>query len=580
MSLALNPLQPVAILDPRCTVNSKKMYGVLEGGSMTSWKPVTSTSYSTSNIQFSAPPPNPRIYVDREILIAYPVQFTFSGTSSGPLLNIGTTDAPRAYPISSTLQSLAVTLNNSQVSINMSDTIQAFLRYGTPVKERAIDYSMTPSMLDQSQTYAQLFGFVRSPLAKYGDNTAEEARGGFPMTVITNASNTAVVQAVFVERIYLSPFLFSQASEESTAFCGLQTMDFNFTLGSLFSGGYMWSHDAVNGNAISSIATTFFSAPQLLFNYITPKELQSIPSSITYPYYSIDRYPSPVVSLAPGAFTTVTSNNIQLNSIPKRLYIFARRQNGDQNFNTTDSFAYITGINVNWNNNSGLLASATPYDLYRVAQKNGTNLSWNQWSSTVGSVLVLEMGTDIALGQLEAPGLLLNAQLQMNVTIASVNPTDTVNYALYVVTISEGVFTIQENRAILQVGVISRDDILNARQMPSVSYQSLQGGDFWGGLKSVFGKVAEGVKTALPYVQKYGPEVIKYGAPLLGLGVTGGRRHKHRGGAQAGGAVAGGRRKKHKKRRGGALVGGKLMSASELQAGARDVDSGSESESD
>jgi hypothetical protein len=590
MSLAISPFPIVQVTDPRIDVGKQRSYAVLEGGSTVSWKPNISTSYSTSSIQFSAPPPNPRVLVDREVKIVYPIQLSFTGTSSsGNLLQIGSNDALRAYPISSTLTTLAVTINNSQVSINMSDVIQALLRVSTDRNERGMDYSLCPAMVDQSASYDTLLGSVRNPLGFYGDNTAEEARGGFPLTIVSNTPTSAVIQAIVTESIYLSPFLFSKCSGESSGFIGVQTLDFTFTLGNL---ARMWSHNAVSGNNITAITPSFFAPPQLLFNYITPKDIQLIPDSVAYPYYEVDRYPTPAIAIAPmtnyvvpNNTVSVQSNNIQLNSIPRRIYVFARQQNSDQTYNSADFFARIVNISVNWNNNSGLLSSATEQDLWRLARKNGVSLSWPQWTQYVGSVLPLEMGTDIGLGTLESAGLLGTFQLQMTVTLGNIHPTDTINFSLYVMTISEGAFTITQNRSIKQVGVISRQDVLDAGNAPAVNYQQLAGGDFFSGLKSVIGTIAEGVQKALPIARVLAPvakTLIPGAAPILSA-IGMGRRRKHRRGAAMAGAMAGamegGRRRRHRRRRGGVLVGGKLLSRDQLAKQAGRVDSG-EDESD
>ncbi len=178
-------------------------------------------------------------------------------------------------------------------------------------------------------------------------------------------------------------------------------------------------------NNFSSIYAAPFSyglvVPQLLFRYSTPNELQAIPQSLTYPYYVVDRYPYDFgATIAAGASSTLVSNNIQLKSIPERIYVVARNNNTTMLADPyhTDTFMAITGIRVNWNNYSGLLSNATQADLYRMSQKAGCSLSWQQWSGLgmyvsgsnttqlagPGSVLCICMGDDIGLSDTEAPG--------------------------------------------------------------------------------------------------------------------------------------------------------------------------------
>lgn len=139
--------------------------------------------------------------------------------------------------------------------------------------------------------------------------------------------------------------------------------------------------------ATLSAVSVNFSNPVLLFKYITPSLLQRLPRSISYPYFSVDRYPTTSnISFAPNSSQILQSNNIQLKSIPRKIYIFARRQNMDETFSTTDTYFAINNISLNWNNESGLLSSATQQDLYNISKKNGVNLSWSQWAGAYSFV--------------------------------------------------------------------------------------------------------------------------------------------------------------------------------------------------
>jgi len=298
--------------------------------------------------------------------------------------------------------------------------------------------------------------------------------------------------------------------------------------------------------------------------------LQPIPKSIDYSYYIIDRYPTDFnMPIYYNVSTQINSNNIQLNSIPRRIYLFARISNSVnlQNSASTDTFASIQSISINYNNNSGLLASATQFDLYNISKKNGVNLSWPEWSGgqypntgsntnsgqvgtfqsivttahpdgfsqtpLVGSVLCLEFGTDIGLPDTNAPGQILNSQLQITVNIVNTNPkaamsltppTTLTTYTLYIVTISEGIWQITNLNSIPMIGVLSKEDILNATQIPGINYtaqDSVAGGDFKHRLKKIGHRIYEGIKSAAPIaldIAKIAAQVAPYVLPLIGLG--------------------------------------------------------------
>lgn len=527
MSLSYERLDVVEVRDPRTILLNKREYAALRCGSQTTWKPFTTTSVSSSSINFSCPPPSGGFIVDRKQYFMLPIRLTFAGTApvGEVLLNPGQ-DCPRAYPISSAIDVLQVTINNQGVSINMGDIIQGLLHFNTDEDLSCLDYSMTPNLLDQSQAYSQLFGTNRSPMAFYGDTLDKTmySRAAFPFTVVSNTNTTAVVDMLCCEPLFLSPFYWGKQNE--SGFYNVTTMDFNFTFLNQ-AGNRMWSHDAVSvgvPTTLTSVAATFnnfapafsypINQPLLLFQYITPNETQIIPWNmpITYPYFETFRYITDSSNaIAPGAQFTFTSNNIQLNSIPRRMYVYVRERNSDlySTPNNPDTYFSIeTPFNVQWENQNNLFASATKNDLYKMSRKNHCNLDWIQWSGgpvmaqnsfvtadkigTVGSLIAIEFASDIGLSSLDAPGKLKQGMLQIqgiatNISNRSITPS------LYIVIVNEGTFCIEGlGKASTNIGVLSSEDILNARSAPFVSYcdvEEVNGGNFLSGLKNFGNKL-------------------------------------------------------------------------------------------
>lgn len=618
MSLAIQQLETVNVYEPRVKINDVRRYAIVKGGMVSTWKTIPSTAYSNSQIQITAPPPNPAVIVDRKVYLNVPMTIGFTGTygsgtsqTGASFLQIGVNDAPKAYPISNSIIVANAQINNTTVSVNLNDTIGALLRYNTDADTRQYDYSMSPSMLDQYQNYGDwvTLGSARNPLAMYGEISNEEARGGFPMelqynsTGASGATGSALVFMSPTEPLFLSPFEFGHRN--ASGFIGVQTLNFQFTFDpNMFY--RVWSHAAVSGgNTLGNVSVSIgapYGAPQMFFNYITPQQLMSIPKSCVYKYNIVDRYLSPPTALSAGprSTTTISSNNIQLTSIPQKLLIYARRQNSDLSFNnSSDVYAQIEALTINWNNNSGLLSGASAYDLYRMSRDNGVNISWPQWhcqvpqlggtalnyinptsvngvnGGYVGSVLCVDMGKDIGLPDLECPGMLGTFQLQMNVTISNPNLSNTVNYVLYIVPLSEGTFTITNNQSIAQTGVVSKEDVLSAKQNPFIDYAEAMapygGGNFFGGLKDFFSgaynKAKDVVNTVSPYVKTaidVGKQVAPY-LPLVGLGE--GEGGAVVGGAVVGGASSGGRRHKRQSHSSEEKinVGGKMMTRAMLK---------------
>lgn len=491
MSLSVVPIETVAVNVPVLDINEPREYVIMKGGNYVQYKQYTSTSYSTNSFQFSCPPPSEKILVNRKVYLQAPVTITFTGTTTGgltTLLNPGC-DAPRAYPLSSNMNTVSVTINNATVNINMADVIQALLRYNNPECLKEYDYSITPSEMDESQEYNDLANSIRNVLSGYQDsNYGNTHRGAFPFNVATNTNTSASVTFTATEPIFLSPFYYGKG--DHSGFYGVRTMDFNFTWNSDLS--RFWCHNPNVGEGQTSTITNVsvvFGQPKLLFEYTTPPITMERPRSIAYPYYVVNRFPTGPTTIASNAtIGNIVSNNIQLNSIPRRMYILLREQNSDLTVNTTDSFASIENISLQFENFSGLLASASKQDLYNISRNNGLNMSWTEWSGgpayvsnlstpvgTIGSVLCLEPGKDFGLPDNLAPGVIGNFMMQVTITAKNPNLTREIDYMLYIITVDEGTATIMDGSLILQgAGVISGMDVLSAKKQAGISYHDAQ----------------------------------------------------------------------------------------------------------
>ena len=407
------------------------------------------------------------------------------------------------------------------------------MRYGNNCDQQLYDLSMCPSTMDQSQNYEDVENTIRNPLASYWDSNDCSAMGrsGFSIVSFTNTDTNATIIADITEPLFLSPFLYGQGQEPG--FIGVQNMDFTWTLGNL---SRMWSHSDAGGSVFNAnFPSVTIGQPSLLFRYITPQSMETIPRVMTYPYYVIQRYPTEqLAAIAPLGITTIPSQNIQLQSIPRRFYIYVRQRNQDLTFLDTDTFFSIENISVNWNNRSGVLASAQKQDLYSIARKNGINMSWTQFSGettvfsgsdnitygTIGSLIAIDMGKDIGLRSDEAPGLLGTYQLQINVLCKNVNTLKSLVPALYIVVVSEGSYTIMNNTSIPQIAVLSKMDIINAQAMKGIDYEEARdyyGGDFMGDV----GRFLKGAWTGLTREVLPGIEqilgIVAKAVPLLAM---------------------------------------------------------------
>ena len=71
-------------------------------------------------------------------------------------------------------------------------------------------------------------------------------------------------------------------------------------------------------------------------------------------------------TIASKATASLTASNVQLNQIPDLIIINVRKPMSSLTATDSNSFFKINSISLNLNNQSGLLSSATSYDLWRI----------------------------------------------------------------------------------------------------------------------------------------------------------------------------------------------------------------------
>jgi hypothetical protein len=210
MSLSYQALDCVLVRDPITQVESKRDFAILKGGNQVTWKKFSTTNISSSTITWSCPPPSGNVFVDRKQYTLIPVRLTFTAIAgtSGNVLQPGR-DAPRAFPVNGSLETLQSSINGQSFSIFISDIIHALSHYNTDIKLHNRDYSMTPTYYDQSQDYSSLgSGNARNPLGTYsnGIDHSVQQRGAFPFTIVANGTTSAIVDMVIAEPLFMSPY--------------------------------------------------------------------------------------------------------------------------------------------------------------------------------------------------------------------------------------------------------------------------------------------------------------------------------------------------------------------------------------
>lgn len=554
MSITIERLNTQRVVDPRTDLNSyeRRTYQIFDGPSDVGYQRVLPDgAANNSSMTFSCNPPSARVFVNRRVMVTMTFRLTFTGTVPGgvgqllqmagcniaPGVNPGSNsqDGPRAYPIANATQSIQVSLNNDRLSQNTNRFYRGTTRYANHSVQQEIDYGMTTTMLDNSQDLAVLSALGINPLLPYGVAPNQTTRTGFSgVTLVANGPTGAIVDLTVTEPLWLAPFLFARGAQD-TGLIGIQTMSVTIALGGrgngVFGGlaGALWSHASSSTSTITGVAVAVTNA-EMLFSYLTPDTLQIIPEINNYPYSEPVVYTqSFTVPSNAGDSQRLEFNNIQLNSIPSRVIIFVGERDQDFDYTKTDTYWGIENINLSFDNRDAILSNASSRDLYNIAAKNNTNLTWTQWSQHAGAVLALDFGDDIPLRSNQAVGLRGSYNFRMNVLAKNLaNGAQTPQ--LTVLIISTGVMTVAQQNVVRSVGILSNEDVLNSKTQPAMPYRAtgdLYGGGWWddfkSGFMSVIRPVANIASKIIPFVA---PEFAPISSAInsaVGNGLMGGR---------------------------------------------------------
>jgi hypothetical protein len=254
----------------------------------------------------------------------------------------------------------------------------------------------SPSMPDQAYlNYSDAINTSNSPLASWntqGYDADLSPRGAHPFKVTikqldaagvlvsaspicATATNTFVVtiEGHLIEPLFLSPFIFGNPEYNKGGFVGVNAMTINATVDTtcrrLFStANTNYTYDIRLGTPAESNP---FKNTNLLMSFLTSQSTDLIPSKNILPYYDFPRYTSTSSqqsALLSGQTSSINSPNMQLSQLPDYFLISVRIPMNEQTCKNTDSFFTIKNISINLNNQSGLLASATARDLWKMSE--------------------------------------------------------------------------------------------------------------------------------------------------------------------------------------------------------------------
>lgn len=583
-------------------ITDQETFGVLAGPALSTYTQFQAISASPSQIVFNVQVPSESIVINRELYMGSSVAFTITGTNvpiGESFLNWGLTEALNAFPLQSLFTTVQAQINNVSTSTNLQDVLPQLLRMNDPRKLSKFN-SMTPSYPDQAwgqykdavslgniPAGSYPYNTNSNPLGSYNNNSYDsnfQPRGSFPVVLTAERYNAGGVyqdaslvagattdtfrvgvQFTCVEPfIALSPFL-NTCPMNNAGLLGINNMSIvcnvdsscKRLMGTANTVGNTLALKYITGLTLgwtprNTTAIPAFSNTRLFFNFQTlqPEQYAKISSKNIVSYTDYPRYLTTFNNndlVASGASKTLTSQNIQLNQVPSLIMIAVRVPMSAQTIANTSSFLQIENVSINFNSQSGLLASAQKSDLYQISARNGCAQSYYEWLGavenintgaggstrgnvqfvpTTGSLLVLNPALDFSMPSFLTGGSLGQFSFQFNITVKNQYGFDVVP-EICIITKNDGIFVSQQGTSVIYTALLDKQTVLRTKeQEPVLDWNHHQ--------RLVGGKLSNMGLSALDKIVKY---QRRRGAPVGGA-TSGGATS---GGATSGGVMSGGR---------------------------------------
>jgi hypothetical protein len=607
----MSDFRTILIEDARIAdITATEVFGVQSSASQSTYQQFQAVSTSNSSVVFNVQIPSENIVIDRHVLLASQValQINASDVPDGEqVFQYGLTDSLQAFPLNSLLTTIQATINNVSVSTNLQDVLPMLMRMSSR-RELARYNSMTPSLPDSTWgEYKNAPGSNCNPLAGYENASYDEdlePRGAYALdflqidryvnnTFVDNSPICVDASGVNTWKIFLKvsltePFLalspFINCEPECAAgLVGVNNLSMVLNVDNSCRRVFSTANNAVNlagdklEGFIKSVALGWADAPnggasqsvgfqntRLLFNFLSlqPEQYAKISTKNVVPYMDYPRYLTTFTSgttIAPGATSTLTSQSIQLNQVPDLILISARVPMSSQNWNYSSSFLTIEGISVNFNNASGLLASATQQDLYNLSYRNGSQQSFYEFRGeagaaglpvppapatglaikvpTTGSLLVMNPVFDFSLPSYLSASSLGQYQFQFNLRVKNQYDFAIQQPEICIITLNSGIFATQQGTSQIFTGILTKEQVLRTKeqnpvpQLDSVEYKRMVGGKLQNrGMGNLMKMVKQIPKLAMGMKMPSVPG-------MSGMGMSGGL---------SGGAISGGRKSSSK----------------------------------
>ena len=432
-------------------ITDRVTIGVKDGPASVIYQKYQSNSNSTSSTLFNVNVPSENTLIDRNIHVQGSVSCYYE-TAIAAGATISFKVAPSAFPLNHALQNVSLTLNNSKLSVQTQDILPVYLKQFHQ-KFLSKNCQMTPSYVDK------YFGKVSNAVSSGGassymsgiengekdSDTIGRMNEDFsvqvflgdveviqtPASGVFTVANTAVGAVASTVKVVCSvnvsePLLglrTCEMKEDESNYLSINNLELLLQWNDMrnvfyISGSSLWKSyagDVTNRLVISDSAKSLHASQYSKLN-----------SKNVLPYDEMVCYKR--LFTGSDATTQQVTDIISMRQIPNYIYMVVRPQYNSMKPQFSNHLCFpITGLNITFNNVSGLLTSYGAKDLYQMSRRNGSQQTWSEFTGIVrnknsvgyagiGSIIVIDPVRDLGLSDFLSSGSLGQFSFQATVT--------------------------------------------------------------------------------------------------------------------------------------------------------------------
>jgi hypothetical protein len=498
-------VSPYLVLDDRLNISDHIGFGVNKSGANINQQVFTApVGIGNSSISVNCLIPNLTTVIDRHVMtrVKFTIQVVGTPVANVPLINYPTNFCLANMPFSQLVNQLSVQINNTTVNSNYQDTLDVMLRQMSD--DALAKYSDFTPILPDVYQLATTAGNL-SPFRDISQAVDDKKypRGIWSVDVLTNptsgGANTSVIstlQFTVCEPVFCSPFLFGDTLDmHSAGLVGVSSINFNYNLDSTARRACRVidkSSDgiALNNAGLMSVSLKSIDSFEVLMTFISPAVDQLIPLNSSLPYYELPCFKtSQSISVNAGLPFTFQSSVIAPSTIPDTVYLAVRNSSSVRTPQQNEFYYPIQQVNITWNNQSGIMGTATVQDLYYMSKKAGLKMSYNQFvgsanaiggqinantakTGLTGNIVVLNFGDMInILETYYCAGSIGTWNFSVSVNCLNNTAGNLANQQVELLTVfmQSGAFTTNSGVSNQYIGVLSKEIVLRTSQEESVS---------------------------------------------------------------------------------------------------------------